>query len=130
MLLMDRKELLPSLNTILRELEEIITPYDRKAYLEPLINYIASKEGQKVKLNFICTHNSRRSQLAQVWSQVGAYYYGFDVDCYSGGTEETALYTSAIESLRRFGFDISAEGEGNPVYSIGYANKKNLGITL
>ena len=26
-------------------------------------------------LNFICTHNSRRSQLAQVWAYYAAYYF-------------------------------------------------------
>jgi arsenate reductase len=123
---MNRKELLPSLNPILRKLEGIIVPDDRRAYLKPLIDYIAYKDGQKVKLNFICTHNSRRSQLAQLWSEVAAYYYGFDVDSYSGGTEVTAFYPSAIDSLKRFGFDVSVEGEGNPVYSIGYANKRVL----
>ena len=37
------------------------------------------------KLNFICTHNSRRSQLCQIWSETIFNYYGFDrIHSFSG----------------------------------------------
>lgn len=44
----------------------------RKAVLQPLIENIQSKysKNQVVNLNFICTHNSRRSHLTQIWAQV------------------------------------------------------------
>jgi len=39
---------------------------DRLAVLKSLIDYIQSKidQGQEINLNFICTHNSRRSQFS------------------------------------------------------------------
>lgn len=75
-------------------------------------------------LNFICTHNSRRSHLSQIWAQVAAYHYGFgrEVRCYSGGTEATALFPAVAETLEGQGFSILTLSKGdNPVYAIKYA---------
>jgi len=46
--------------------------FNRKTVLQPLIDYIQSKvkNNLSINLNFICTHNSRRSQLAQVWGMI------------------------------------------------------------
>lgn len=97
---------------------------DRKAILQPLVVYIQKKVNRKeaINLNFICTHNSRRSHLAQIWAQFAAYYYNVqDVNCYSGGTEITALFPKVNETLSHQGFQILkiAEG-GNPIYAIKY----------
>ncbi len=93
---------------------------NRKRVLQPLIDYIQNKidQGQEVHLNFICTHNSRRSQFSQVWAQTFADYFGIPVHCYSGGVEVTAFNERAVASLERSGFQITSEGEGNPRYSI------------
>ena len=90
-----------------RLIEQITTK--RKALLKPLINYIQSKKDrqQPVRLNFICTHNSRRSHLAQTWAQSAAHHYGIEnVSCYSGGTEATALFPLVIKTLQAAGFKI------------------------
>ena len=73
-------------------------------------------------LNFICTHNSRRSHLAQVWAQVAsAHYHIPKVQCYSGGTEETALFPKVTETLSGQGFAVFKISErDNPVYAIKY----------
>ncbi|WP_317041581.1 arsenate-mycothiol transferase ArsC [Cyclobacterium lianum] len=75
-----------------------------------------------LRINFICTHNSRRSHLSQVWAQTLATKYGIpNVNCYSGGTEATALFPMAAKTLKNQGFEISTLSEGNnPVYSIKY----------
>jgi len=97
---------------------------ERKAMLHPLVDYIQQKinENQAVNLNFICTHNSRRSHLSQVWAQVAASFYHIEnVFCYSGGTEETALFPKVAETLTNQGFQIFKIAEGkNPVYVIKY----------
>ena len=56
--------------------ESSINP-DRLELLQALINYIQSKttSNQDIRLNFICTHNSRRSHLCQVWAQTLSFYY-------------------------------------------------------
>lgn len=49
----------------------------RKQILDPLIDFIQQKTDKKeeIRLNFICTHNSRRSHFAQVWAQTMAHYF-------------------------------------------------------
>ena len=97
---------------------------DRKNILQPLIDYIQGKVNSKkpVNLNFICTHNSRRSHLSQVWAQTSASFYNIDnVHCYSGGTAETALFPKVIETLSNQGFQIfKIADSNNPIYAIKY----------
>lgn len=99
---------------------------DRKSILQPLVDYInlKAKANQTIKLNFICTHNSRRSHLAQVWAQALAEYFNVpNIECFSGGTENTAVYPMVIETLENAGFEISKEGDSkNPLYSINFAS--------
>ena len=95
---------------------------DRKNILQPLIDYIQGKVNSKkpVNLNFICTHNSRRSHLSQVWAQTSASFYNIDnVHCYSGGTQETALFPKVAETLSNQGFQILKIADNiNPIYAI------------
>src|SRR6187399_134299 len=82
---------------------------ERKAVLQPLTDYIQSKVNmnETVRLNFICTHNSRRSHLSQVWAQTMAFHFGIkNVFCYSGGTEATAMFPKVAETLENQGFQI------------------------
>jgi len=98
---------------------------ERKSIVEPLIEYIQDKVSNKetTRLNFICTHNSRRSHLSQVWAQTMASYFNIkNVFCYSGGTEATALFPMAAKTLQKTGFKIMTISEGNnPVYAIKYS---------
>ncbi|MBX9886716.1 MAG: protein-tyrosine-phosphatase [Flavobacteriaceae bacterium] len=102
---------------------------DRKLELDSLINYIQEKTNakQKIRLNFICTHNSRRSHLAQIWAQTAAAYYNIsNVTCYSGGTEATALFSGVATTLRNTGFEVTSLSQGNnPVYSIKYSENEH-----
>ena len=97
---------------------------DRKKILDALINYIDQKiaKNEAVKLNFICTHNSRRSQLAQIWAQTASRHYNIEASCYSGGVEVTAFNKRAVEAIRRAGFEVKQEGDGNPIYSVSGSN--------
>lgn len=101
----------------------------RKEILQTLVDFIQQKVDQQeeVRLNFICTHNSRRSHLAQVWSETMAYRFGIEkVFCYSGGTETTALFPMVIETLQNSGFQIAKLSEGlNPIHSIKYAENEH-----
>lgn len=92
----------------------------RRNELAVLIHFIQEKKdkNQPVLLNFICTHNSRRSQFAQIWGQVASNYFGISAQSYSGGVEETAVNERAVASLERFGLKMSKEGEENPKYFV------------
>lgn len=112
----------PKLSTYIASLNinEILP--DREKVLRSLIEYIRLKyiDNQCVRLSFICTHNSRRSHLSQIWAQVMAAYSGIpNVYCYSGGTEATALFPTVVETLRNTGFEIGEISEGqNPIYAV------------
>ena len=102
---------------------------ERKTILQPLTEYIQSKVSnhQEIRLNFICTHNSRRSHLSQVWAQTLAHHFNIkNVFCYSGGTESTALFPMVAETLQHSGFEVKTLSEGNnPIYSIKYAENEH-----
>ncbi len=106
----------------LEEFSQISDP--RKGELEGLaagIRSVLKGEGS-VPLIFICTHNSRRSHMSQLWAQFAAGYYGAGkVYCYSGGTEATAFNPSAVRAMVEAGFQIDTYSSGsNPVYSVGF----------
>lgn len=101
----------------------------RKEVLQPLADYIQSKVNNnlEIRINFICTHNSRRSHLSQIWAQTIASYFAIkNVFCYSGGTEATAVYPMVIKTLNQSGFKINAlSNDKNPIYSIKYSNNEH-----
>lgn len=98
---------------------------DRKVVLQPLIDFIKAKVKAKaiIRLNFICTHNSRRSHLSQIWAQTMAAHHNIsNVFSYSGGTEATAMFPKVGETLKTQGFQVLKLSEDqNPVYGIKFA---------
>lgn len=100
---------------------------DRKALLNELSIYIKGKLASKKEVNliFICTHNSRRSHMAQIWAQAAASYYGINgIKTFSGGTQKTNFNPSAISALKTAGFKISISKKGkNPKYKVKFARK-------
>jgi arsenate reductase len=102
---------------------------ERKEVLQPLVNYIQDKvnDNEEIRLNFICTHNSRRSHLSQIWAQTMAFQFGINnVFCYSGGTEATAMFPKVGETLVNQGFEITQLSENeNPVYAIKFSENEH-----
>lgn len=121
--------LFSEIEKIIKQLNPETIPDNRKAVLQTLVDFIQSKvkNNLEIRINFICTHNSRRSHLSQIWAQTMAYYFNVkQVFCYSGGTEATALFPMVAETLQHSGFDIKTISEGkNPIYSIKYANNEH-----
>lgn len=116
--------LFSEIENVIKELNSQTISSERKETLQPLIDFIQKKvsNNQDIRINFICTHNSRRSHLSQVWAQTMANYFSIkNVTCYSGGTEATALFPMVAETLQNSGFKVKILSEGNnPVYSIKY----------
>lgn len=122
--------------SVFPEIENVISTFnfdaisvERRAILQPLIDFIQTKVNnqQEVRLNLICTHNSRRSHLSQVWAQTAAEYCNIkNVFCYSGGTEATAMFPIAVKTLAKQGFKIKTIAEGNnPIYAIKYSQNEH-----
>ena len=119
---MKQHSLFPEIIKTIRSLDPTVISDERQAVLQPLIAYMQQKitDNQEIRLNFICTHNSRRSHLSQIWAQTLAQYYGISkISCYSGGTEATAMFPKIAETLSNQGFQISEIAMGsNPVYAV------------
>jgi arsenate reductase len=110
--------------------EQAAIPDERKQTLDQIAAFVVAEHaaGRTAKLLFICTHNSRRSHMGQVWAATAAAFHGVDrIETYSGGTEATAFNPRAIAALRRAGFEIAEptgsdnSGSDNPHYQLGYA---------
>lgn len=109
---------------ILARIEEFpLIPSDRKSDLAKVAHYVKGciAKSSSAKLTFICTHNSRRSHLSQVWAQVAAEYFGIsNVETFSGGTEATAFNPRAVAAMRRCGLKITTANAdtSNPLYEV------------
>ena len=123
----DATTLLPDLRAFV---EHRLTEIDgvsaqRRAALAPLAEFVSERfdTGQPARLVFICTHNSRRSHMAQLWAQVAAAVFSVpSVEAFSGGTEATAFNPRAVAALRRAGFLIQPFTDGkNPIYEVSFA---------
>lgn len=96
-------------------------PENRKELLSKLVTYLKTKQvaGETAKLNFICTHNSRRSHIGQIWATTLSAFFNIpNIETYSGGTEATAFNPRAVAAFRRIGFDIAGSEGDNPVYQV------------
>ncbi len=114
---------LPGLAATIETARKLTISAERKEVLQVLIAYVQSKidEQEEVNLNFICTHNSRRSQFSQIWAKTAADFFGVPANCYSGGVEVTAFNERAVASIKRSGFGVSSEGDTNPVYLVSHS---------
>lgn len=116
----------PYVEEVAKELQTI--PAARKAVLGEIASAIVSRleVSNEAHLTFICTHNSRRSHMSQIWLQTAARYYGLDkVQAWSGGTEVTACNCRTVTAMRRVGFDIQDATKGdNPLYLVRYAEDR------
>jgi arsenate reductase len=121
--------MLSKLTSTIEELNDSSITEARKKTLQPLIEYIQNKveNSEAINLNFICTHNSRRSHLSQIWAQTMATFFNIkNVHCYSGGTESTAMFPMVAKTLSNQGFQVKTLSEGKkPVYSIKFSENNH-----
>lgn len=121
--------MLEKLSITIENIQSIDVPNERKPVLQSLVDYIQQKvnRNDEIRLNFICTHNSRRSHLSQIWAQTMAFHFGINnVFCYSGGTEATAMFPKVVETLVHQGFQIQQLSETeNPVYAVKFDDNQH-----
>ncbi|MDH3650028.1 MAG: protein-tyrosine-phosphatase [Saprospiraceae bacterium] len=103
---------------LLRETDLISA--ERKKELQQLAFQIERqlKEIGKAQVLFICTHNSRRSQLAELWLRLAARYHNLaGITSFSGGTESTTFNSRMVDAIIRFGIKLEgSETKENPSY--------------
>lgn len=113
------KKLESTIEELKRGFDEIQS--QRKEKLGKVARFIQKEleKSGRVRLNFICTHNSRRSHFAQIWTAAAATHYGLqNIETYSGGTEATAFNPRAVAAVERAGFKVENPGGENPMYNI------------
>lgn len=99
-------------------------PAERKESLDLIAAFVKERKaaGATADLTFICTHNSRRSHLSQLWAATAAWHFTQDhVRTYSGGTEATAFNPRAVAAVERAGFHVVKPEGKNPVYEVSFA---------
>ncbi|MCA2979836.1 MAG: protein-tyrosine-phosphatase [Myxococcaceae bacterium] len=74
--------------------------------------------GGSLDVVFVCTHNSRRSHMAQLLGAVAARRANVAARTFSAGTEATAFNPRAVAALVRAGFDIPPADGPNPRYQV------------
>lgn len=119
----------PDLREYIDSLEEETSQIsgERKVKLSALAGFIKKRlnNHKPAKLTFICTHNSRRSQLCQVWAAALSAHFDLEgIKTYSGGTEVTTFNPRAVEAIRRAGFTVKDPGDDNSHYKVYYDENK------
>jgi len=114
------RQIYPKLSASCMDLleDDALIDESRKSNLLTLAEYLRSET--EPRLLFVCTHNSRRSHLAQAWAWVaGLFFNRSSVQSFSGGTEATALYPQAGMALKDAGFELTVSHEDrNPTYTL------------
>lgn len=98
---------------------------ERRRTLEDIAAIVALQRaaGEVAALTFICTHNSRRSHMGQLWAAAAAAHFGIDgVHTYSGGTEVTAFNPRAVAAMEKAGFAVQKSAGDNPCYLVTFDN--------
>lgn len=125
--------------TLEKSIAKLIAQFDsipdaRRILLRQLTDFIEARvrKQDKIELIFICTHNSRRSHISQIWAQAAAAYYGIsNLVSYSGGTEATAFNPRAVSAMEKTGFKINkTSNANNPVYEVSFAPDANAVIAF
>jgi protein-tyrosine phosphatase/arsenate reductase len=115
--------------------ESLVTDFnsisaERKQILDELTAFIQNKKenNESIQLLFVCTHNSRRSHLGQIWASVAACYYNItNVITYSAGTEATAFNQNAINALKIQGFSVEQiDTSSNPHFKVSFGINESI----
>lgn len=109
---------------------KVVLEESRKALLNSIADTLCdvyAKNNGHLSVNFICTHNSRRSQLGQVWTFFASHYFDLNISSFSGGTEVTAFHRNTVKTLKEVGFSFQVEefSHQNPVYQVSFGGTKD-----
>jgi len=102
----------------------------RKAKLKKLATLIHSQilhHGES-RVNFICTHNSRRSQLCELWLRAACLYFDLPhIHTFSGGTESTAFNHRMVAAIQAKALPLhKLSVNDNPLFTLDEMNLSPL----
>lgn len=88
---------------------------DRKLLLNKVVEVIKSHD-KEAKVVFVCTHNSRRSQAAELLLHLISEHFKRPIITESAGTESTAFHGNMVKAFNSFGVNFLKYDLGNPLY--------------
>ena len=95
---------------------------DRRATLDRLAREIGDTIDAlgTAHLVFVCTHNSRRSQFAQIWAAYLGHRLDLPIESHSAGTEVTVVATGVLAAIADQGMSVdSDDDEPNSIVEFG-----------
>ncbi len=98
------------LSEYVKELEKFSLEDFQKVRVKKIAKTLKNEIKSYNSIVFVCTHNSRRSQFCQVWSQILSDIYKLNLSFQSAGVIKTEVYVEVIRSLQRAGVDIDETG--------------------
>jgi len=98
---------------------------ERRYRLNEIASYVRQqkKQNQIAQLLFITTNQSTIGQMAQIWAETAAFYYGLNnVTTFSGGLHPDTISEKMIFALERAGYIVyTTELSGGVVYKVKYS---------
>ena len=104
-----------SLDKYIDNLDSVVLKGYQKKRVKKISQELKSLINTYNKIVFICTHNSRRSQLCEAWGSVLSKRFNLNLFFYSAGTEKTGVYVEVINALQRAGLEIDKGGKINDI---------------
>ena len=84
-------------------LNPVLNTTDIDSALQEAISHLPTK---KVRVLFLCTHNSARSQMAE---GILRHLSGDQIEAFSAGSRPTSLHPLAIQTMAKMGIDIGQQ---------------------
>ena len=84
-------------------LNPVLNTTDVDSALQEAVSHLPTK---KVRVLFLCTHNSARSQMAE---GILRHLSGDQIEAFSAGNQPTSLHPLAIQTMAKMGIDISQQ---------------------
>ena len=80
------------LSKYIKEIEKFSLEDFQKARIKKISKTLINEIKSCNSIVFVCTHNSRRSQFCQVWSQILSNIYKLNLTFQSAGVVKTEVY--------------------------------------
>ncbi len=79
---------------------------NKKNHLDEIVSEINAGLAKTDNIVFLCTHNSRRSQLCQIWGSILSKIYKIDLNFHSAGSEKTEVHKNIFYCLSNAGVKV------------------------
>ena len=101
----------PVFNKFFSRIDSFNPNQKRKKRLDNIASVINENLNKTRSIVFLCTHNSRRSQICEVWGKVFAEIYRKKININSAGAFKTVVHSQVYESIVKCGLVVDNKKE-------------------